>query len=282
MARGDVLFLANADLVFLDGSVAELVDAALSGTRVAAGPAFFSDLDASLLHPPAEEPGPLEAWRRVLEASADGRERLFRREARRALRARQAAAGGQRRAVTSLRGALLSASRATLRCAGAFDEGYELYYEENDWERRLRALGGHLVQAFGARVVHRFNLSARSEPRSAEWFARSERRFFLSHHGERGQKALEALAAAPERRSTAAPLPGGTLALPPGRDGETAIALSPLPSLRPFVLAVVGPGARSWQPPPDVLAAIRGSTWWVRAFDPLTLEVLGEGTLTSE
>lgn len=281
-ARGEVLFLANADLVFLEGSVGELVDAALSGGRVAAGPAFYSDVGASLLHPPAEEPGPLEACRRVLEASPEGRERLFRREARRALRARQAAARGERRAAGSLRGALLSVPRSALRAAGPFDEGYALYYEENDWERRLRALGGRLVQALGARVVHRFNLSARSEPRAAEWFARSERRFFVSHYGERGRKALETLASSPERRSAAEPLPGGVLSFPGGRRGETAIALSPLPSLRPFVLAVAGPGEPSWEPPPDVREAIRGATWWVRAFDPLTLETLGEGTLTSE
>lgn len=280
VARGDVLFLANADLVFLEGSVGELVDAALGGGRVAAGPAFFSDAGATLLHPPAEEPGPREAFRRLLEASDTGRERLFRREARRALRARESVRAGERRLVTSLRGALLCVSRQTLRAAGPFDEGYPLYYEENDWERRLRVLGGRLVQAFGARVVHRFNLSARTEPRAGEWFALSERRFFLSHFGERGRRALEALAAAPPRLSPATPLHDGVLGLPAGRSGETAIALSPLPSLRPFVLALVEAGAPAWAPPPDVLAAIRGSTWWVRAFDPETLAVLGEGTLS--
>lgn len=279
VARGDVLLLANADLTFLPGSAAELADAALSGPLVAAGPAFYSDDAATLLHPPAEDPGPRELYRRILSASPPGRERLFRREVRRVLPAWEAARRGERLAVPSLRGALLAVSRRAWRAVGPLDEGYPLYYEENDWERRLRALGGRLVQTWGAQVVHRFNQSARTEPKAAGWFARSERRYFLAHFGERGRRALEALAQTPASSPEVPVLPDATLRFPASAGREIGIAFSPIATLRPFVFAAVASGSESWTPPPDVRRATEGATWFVRAFDRATGETLSEGCL---
>lgn len=279
LARGDVLLLANADLSFLPGSVAELADAALSAPLVAAGPAFYSDDGATLLHPPAEDPGPRELYRRVLSATPEGRERLFLREVRRVLPAWEAARRGERLAVPSLRGALLAVSRRAWRAVGELDEGYPLYYEENDWERRLRALGGRLVQATAARVVHRFNQSARTEPRAAEWFARSERRYFLAHFGERGRRALEAVAQAPASSVEVPALAGATIRFPGAGGRSVGIAFSPIATLRPFVFAPVPAGSESWTPPPDVRRATEGATWFVRAFDRESAETLAEGRL---
>jgi GT2 family glycosyltransferase len=280
-SRGDVLFLANPDIVFLPGSVAELGDAVAGRGLVAAGPAFYSDAGCTLFQPPADEPHPFELARGRLGRSRDAGERLFRRDLRRAQSAFGAACSASRVPAQALRGALVATNRQTLDLAGPFDEGYRLYYEENDWQRRLRALGGRLVYAGGARVVHLYNQSARTEPKAGGWFAESQRRYFLSHFGEAGRSALEALAS-----STAAgvdrPLPlldGARVKIPGPRRAETPVAVSPSPAFRPVLLAAIPAGESSWQPAKGILEAMRGSRWFARAFDPLTLETLAEGEL---
>jgi hypothetical protein len=174
----------------------------------------------------------------------------------------------------------VATNRATLSLVGPFDEGYRLYYEENDWQRRLRILKGRLVYSGGAHVVHFYNQSARTEPRAASWFADSERRYFLSHFGERGRSALEAPSAPGTEGEPSLPrLEGATLRLAAPRSFETPVALSPSPAFRPALLGAIPAGESSWQPGPEVWEAMRGGRWFVRAFDPETLEVLAEGEL---
>ena len=278
-ARGEILFLANPDLVFLPGSVGELRDAVAGDEPVAAGPAFFSDEARTLFQPPADEPRPLDLARRRLGASPEAAERLFRRDLRRAEAARAAARKGARMPATALRGALVATNRATLSLVGPFDEGYRLYYEENDWQRRLRALKGRLVYAGGSHVVHLYNQSARTEPRAAAWFAASERRYFLTHFGEAGRSALDG---SETSGPAARPLPAlarATLRLSSPRPVETPVAVSPSPLFRPVLLGAIPPGGAWWSPGPQALEAMRGSRWFARAFDARTLAVLAEGEL---
>ena len=280
VARGEVLFLANPDIVFLPGSVAALRDAVSGREPVAAGPAFFSDRGCTLFQPPADEPHPLELARRRLGRCGEAAERLFRRDLRRARTARAAALSRSALPASALRGALVATNRATAGLVGPFDEGYRLYYEENDWQRRLRLLKGRLVYAGSAHVVHLYNQSARTEPRAAGWFATSERRYFLSHFGEKGRSALEAASPSSggeERRL--AGLEGAALRLAGPRPSETPVAVSPSTSFRPVLLGAIPPGETSWRPAPEILEAMRGGRWFVRAFDPETLEVLAEGEL---
>jgi len=168
-------------------------------------------------------------------------------------------------------------SRSTLERAGPFDEGYALYYEENDWQRRLRTRGGALLRVGAARVVHAYNRSARLEPRAAAWFAESERRFFTAHFGARGAAALLSLASgepAPPLPPPA-PLAGGALRLA----APAAIALSPLADFASFAFVPrAEPGA--WRPPDDVRAGFVDAPWYARAVDPATLAVLSEGALS--
>lgn len=279
--RGEVLLMANPDIVFLPGSLAQLWDAVAGRELVAAGPAFFSDRGGTLFQPPADEPHPLELARRRLGRSSGAAERLFRRDLRRAQAARAAAGSASRVPATALRGALVATNRATLDLVGPFDEGYRLYYEENDWQRRLRDLKGRLVYVGGAHVVHLYNQSARTEPRAGGWFAASERRYYLSHFGESGRRALEALRMAPEvepdRRLPM--LDDARLQVPGPRPAPTPVAISPSPSFLPVLLGSIPAGESSWQPGKEVRDAMRGSRWFARAFDPGTLEVLAEGEL---
>jgi hypothetical protein len=277
-ARGDVLFLANPDLVFRPGSVAALA-AAVRGARgpVAAGAAFFLDDAMTIQAPPAEEPHPFDLVRRRISMNPATAERPFRRRLRRALAAADAVARGEIRRAPALSGALVATARRTLQSVGSFDEGYALYYEENDWQRRLRALGGVLLHVGAARVVHRFGRSARQEPRSAAWFAESERRYFARHFGERGRKGLEALAASPPwPKATPAPLETGALEWAARR--SVGIAISTLPWFSPFAWVPLHEGASSWRPPVGFVEGL-DAPCYARAVDPVTLEILAEGAL---
>jgi GT2 family glycosyltransferase len=274
-AGGDVLLLANPDVVALGDAVPALAEAALARFG-AAGPAFFHDDGGTILAPPFEEPGLAALVRRRLARRDPARANaVFRREARRVLRHAEAVDRGVPAPASSLTGALLAVSRATLRRVGPFDEGYALYYEENDWERRLRRLGGELVCVGAARVVHRFNQSGKQAPERAAWFAASERRYFGVHHGPRGLEAVRLLAESPEAPRVLGPLPNGALSL---ASSAAAVALSPIPWFVPFALARPR-GAAVYAPPRDFLGSIAGEPWYARAFDPATGAVLAEGRL---
>ncbi len=268
-ARGDVLVLSNPDVLAREGALAALAAEARAGL-VAAGPAFFLDEGETIHIPPAEEPHPFALARRGLAIEP----RVFRRALRRAYAAADEASRGVTRAVRALSGALVAVSRATLDRVGPFDEGFALYYEENDWQRRLKAFGGELRRVGAARVVHAYNRSARLEPRSAAWFAESERRYFARHFGARGEAALDALASGAADARRPAPLAGGALPLA----AAASVALTPLPDFASFAL-VPRAEAGMWRPPEDVRAGFGGTPWYARAVDPLTLGVLAEGAL---
>jgi N-acetylglucosaminyl-diphospho-decaprenol L-rhamnosyltransferase len=276
VSRGELLFLANPDLGFLEGSVDALANGAGEAGLVVAGPALFWD-DAATLHlPAAEEPSPAELVRRVLALDPARSARVFRREARRALFCERVAREGRTAEVTALSGALMATTRAAFDRVGPFDEAYRLYYEENDWQRRLRSAGGRVLLAGNARVVHRFAQSARREPRSQAWFQESEARYFETHFGERGRKGLE--------RARTAEVPPDP-ALPAGRrlewerGREVLVAVSPVASFRPFVLFRPAAGVASFELPPEVAAGHAGTSWFGRAFDEQTLQSVSEARL---
>jgi GT2 family glycosyltransferase len=268
-ASGEVLVLSNPDVLVRPGALLALAEAARSGP-IAAGPAFFLDEGETIHMPPAEEPHPLALARRRLA----GTPAAFRRALRRAVAAADGATGGGTRAVRALSGALVAVSRETLERAGPFDEGYALYYEENDWQLRLRTLGGALLCVGAARVVHAYNRSARLEPRAAAWFAASERRYFTTYFGARGAAALDALASRAAPPPVPAPLADGVLRF----TAPAAVALSPLADFGSFAF-VPRAEAGAWGPPDDVRAGFGSATWYARAVDVTTGRILAEGAL---
>ncbi len=262
-ARGGTFVLANPDLLFCRGSVAALAGAAEAGGLLAAGPALYADGARSVLLPPAEEARPEELARRALAADPARTARVFRREARRAAAQAERAAAGESAFVRGLSGAVVAVTRAALEAVGPFDEGYSLYYEENDWQRRLLVLGGRLVYAGGAHVVHLFAQSTRREPRSAAWFAESEARYYETHFGEAGKRGLARLASCAPFEAPPLPVAGGLSWVDPA---PAAVAISPFRHFRPFALALVPHGESRWTPPADLVAAHAGETLFVRAF----------------
>jgi N-acetylglucosaminyl-diphospho-decaprenol L-rhamnosyltransferase len=269
-AKGDTFVLANPDLVVRPGAVGALIRAAGAGF-VAAGPAFFLDEKETIHLPPAEEPHPFMLARRRLS----GGPAVFRRQLARGLRAAGEAERGETREASALSGALVAVSRVTLERVGDFDEGYALYFEENDWQRRLRKAGGLLLRVGAARVLHRYNQSARLEPRAAGWFAASERRYFETHFGERGRHALEASVPPPVGAPVFKPLASGVLLFDAP---AAAIALSPVADFGAFALVPRVTGG-TWRPAEDVARGFGGATWYTRAVDVGTGRVLAEGAL---
>lgn len=274
VARGEVLLLSNPDVAFLPGSVAALVAAAKEGGFAVAGPALVWDEAARLLLPPAEEPRPAALLRRALAARPGSAGRLFRRELRRALAQEALVRAARTAEVSALSGALMAVTRATLERAGSFDERYRLYYEENDWQHRVRRAGGRLLYVGGARVVHRHAQSTRKEPQAESWFRESERRYFETHFGEAGRRALEraaAIAVVPE------PAEADGVEWAPGR--EVLVAVSPFPGLLPFVLCRPEAGKTSFSLPAEIRHDHGGAPWFARVVDAGTSDTVAEAKL---
>ncbi|MGE5602048.1 MAG: glycosyltransferase family 2 protein [Nitrososphaerales archaeon] len=81
-------------------------------------------------------------------------------------------------------GAALLTRREVLAQAGAFDEGYFMYSEELDWQRRVRQAGWKVVYLPEAVIVHYEGKSSGQATASRHIrFNRSKVRYFRKHHG---------------------------------------------------------------------------------------------------
>lgn len=216
-ASGDLLLLANPDLELLPGAAATLARAAAEPGVGVAAPALVWDRDGRWRIPHATR----HTWRSELAG------RWTPRSAARAWHRRQLRLWRARRTVSTevVSGTLMATTRAVFESTGGLDEGFFLFFEENDWCRRLRRAGLGVVVVPGARVVHEVGHAvgaAESEhyPRS---LARFRRLHFPSWY----------------LRLAPAPLPPAQprwplAAAPPAPGAE--LLLSPSPGLVPAVL----------------------------------------------
>lgn len=82
-----------------------------------------------------------------------------------------------------LTGACILARGDVFRRDGLFfDEGYFLYFEDNDWCLRLRRHGWRLLRLAGHRCVHEGGASLRVNPAAAAAYRDSLRRFHRLHY----------------------------------------------------------------------------------------------------
>jgi GT2 family glycosyltransferase len=171
---GDIIVVSNPDVRFGEGAIDQLV-----GTDAAvAGPALFWDDAYQWILPPAE----LQTRAEVIDRVFATRSRAWshRRDRRRFL-ARVAFWSLDRTTpIRALSGAIMAIRASALDAAGGFDERFALYFEENDFLRRVR---GEIAYVPAARCQHLYNQSAGGSGEAALLYAQSERMYLLKWGG---------------------------------------------------------------------------------------------------
>lgn len=220
--RSDFIVVMNEDVLVLPDCLGVLRAALESGAGVA-GPTFYWDRNCTLLLPCTEE-----RTRRNELAKAAGRRSLDRLEiARRAWRehARRHWRSRDPLPSTSLSGALLAFRRDTWSAIGPFDEGFRLYYEENDWLLRAARAGLRPLYVPEARAIHLHQPGL--SPERQQWEAESFVRFGTRHYGEHFMRRLFVACSGerviPEWKANA------PFAMPPDAAGPLRMEVSPSP-----------------------------------------------------
>ncbi|HXH90561.1 MAG TPA: glycosyltransferase [Thermoanaerobaculia bacterium] len=249
----DVVVLMNEDVNVLPGCLRALSTTLRSGASIA-GPQFYWDRDCTFLLPCTEERTRGKerlkvGGKRSLTHLARARSK-WREHARRHWRAAEPLP------TTALSGALLAFRRDTWSTIGPFDEGFSLYFEEDDW--LLRAVHAGLLTLYvpSAKAIHRHNTKLAREAKRVQWEAESFRRFGDRYYGERFMRRL-ALAAkreqvVPDWQELAAEPTGAVrLELPRNCTWPLWIELTPSPLGFPAAMTrITDPTAEIWQLPP--------------------------------
>ena len=243
-ARSRSLLLSNADVVFLPGAVAGLLDEIEDPRVGAAAPLCVWDSAGRLRLPADAGTGFLG------ELGA----RRFAPFARRTLRLWER--GGDAR---HLVGAVLAARREVFDRVGRFDERFLFEYEETEWEERVRRAGLRLRFAARARARHLFARSALRNPETERRRQVSRRLYRRRRYGALGRAILESAGErSPAGRSVR------RLAEPfvPARP-EAWLAVSTNPSLIPFAGT---PLSADFRLPAEVLESLPPGPVYFRVF----------------
>ena len=234
----ELIVVSNPDVRFAAGAIDALADA---GAAVA-GPALFWDDAHRWLLPPAD----LHTRAEVIDRALAGRSRPWSSwRHRRRFHARLDFWSLRRTTrVRAISGAVMAIRARAFDDAGGFDERFPLYFEENDFLRRVR---GDVVYVPAARCRHLYNQSAGGSPEAATAYARSE--------GEYLRKWGGALARRFER-PLAPPEPGSGAS-----EGEIVTEASPLAAFE----TAAGFLGDADDVPADVWRVYRGETLYMRA-----------------
>lgn len=272
---GEVLVLANPDLVLLPGCLPALVRAVSNGAA-AAGPRLYWDAGRRFLLPPAERRDRVSELAARLALRGAGWSRWARHRWRRHARRHWWTA----RPVESyqLSGALLAVRRDAWERVGPFDPGYHLYFEETDWLTRLEREDLRAVYEPRAEVVHRHNRSAVGEPRAPEWFAESELRYVRRWYGPLFRAILKLVQPHRERCPYPPRMAG------PGRphldladlrsQGALWVEVSPRSCGYPAAAERLPAGAPEWALPEEIWADLGAGRWRATVVDELGRELL--------
>jgi N-acetylglucosaminyl-diphospho-decaprenol L-rhamnosyltransferase len=263
---GEVIVAANPDVLFAAGAIDTLVDA----DAAVAGPALFWDDAHDWLLPPAELHTPREIAARALATRSRGVARL--RDRRRVLARAEFWSLQETTPVRALSGAVLAIKARAFDDAGGFDERFPLYFEENDFLRRVR---GSIVYVPAARVRHLYNQSAAGSPEAAAMYARSEGEYLRKWGGAFWKKF---------ERAPQAPWRTGTLACPPVIEDrqeclsstETLVEASPLSDFE----TAAGHFPKRWPValPAEVWSSYRGDALYLRVVRRDSGKVLAQTT----
>ena len=240
---GDVIVVSNPDVRFGENAIDRLVDA----DAAVAGPALYWDDSYEWMLPPAE----LHTRGEVIDRVVASRSQVWaRRRDRRRFRARVAFWSlRQTTRVHALSGAVMAIRASALDAAGGFDERFPLYFEENDFLRRVR---GDVVYVPAAMCRHLYNQSAGASAEAASLYAASETAYLRKWGGAWAKRF--------ERTSSTI--------LGSQHSGETAadvvIEASPLPD---FETAAGHFGDDADDIPNEIWNSYRGDVLFMRAVD---------------
>ncbi len=222
--RGEIIIVSNPDVVFGPSSIDELVRALDEPDVAVAGPALFWDGAFTWMLPPSELH---TASEKLGEALASRNAMLSRRRDRRRIRERIDFWSLARRVdVEAISGAVMAIRAADYDAVNGFDERFPLYFEENDFLRRIAKAKKRIVYVPAARCRHLYNQSAGADSsRAARAYAESEMLYLAKWYGGFAARVLKRIerprhAADPPRIDGAIPVPGG----------DTMVEASPLRS----------------------------------------------------
>lgn len=263
---GDVVILANPDVIFFDGAIDRLAEALADPATAVAGPALYWDNALHWILPPAE-PHTLGGRIDEVVASRSGVWRGMR--SRRRLRRRLAFWRHEKTIpVPAISGAVMGIRLRDFDAAGGFDERFALYFEETDFLRRITKLGRRVVYVPAAKCRHLYNQSAGADAaRAASLFLASEAAYFAKWYGGGVYRALKKLEKMPPaanygRCPEQLELPATGL----------VVEASPLSTFDPA--AGCFPPSKSLRLPDEVWEAYRGDVLYVRAIDPASARTL--------
>jgi hypothetical protein len=156
-------------------------------------------------------------------------------------------------ATTSLSGALMAFRRDTWNTVGPFDEGFTLYFEENDWLLRVAQAGMESQYVPSAKAIHLHNPRSAGSPERAQWEAESFRRFGNRYYGEPFMRRLLLAGKRTPIVPQWPPTDGEAfrIDIPAKAVWRLWIELSPSPFGFPAAATcIVDPALRSWTFPP--------------------------------
>jgi GT2 family glycosyltransferase len=247
---GDVIVVSNPDVRFGENAIDRLVDA----DAAVAGPALFWDDSYEWMLPPAE----LHTRGEVIDRVVASRTQVWARHRdRHRFRARVAFwLLRETTPVRALSGAVMAIRTRAFDAAGGFDERFPLYFEENDF---LRRVPGDVVYVPAAMCRHLYNQSAGASKEAASLYAASETAY-LRKWGGAWAKRFE---------RTSRPILGWQRS--DGTAADVVIEASPLPD---FETAAGHFGNDADDIPNEIWNAYRGDVLFMRAVDRATGRVL--------
>ena len=255
----ELIVVSNPDVRFAAGAI----DALAGAGAAVAGPALFWDDAHQWLLPPAELHTRAEVLDRALASRWD--EWAARRDRRR-VRARLAFWRLARTTrVRALSGAVMAIRAKAFDEAGGFDERYRLYFEENDFLRRVR---GEIAYVPAARCRHLYNQSAAGLAEATTAYAASEREYLRKWGGTwaKGFERAQSLAVGrwPLAESSQQPTANGQQPTANGQQPTLTTEASPLPNFETAAGCLAGERDVS----DDVWSAYRGDVLYMRTVAP--------------
>lgn len=184
ISTSDAIVVMNEDVVVLPGCLKTL-QAALTDGAAVAGPEFFWDRDCTFRLPCTEERSTENELLKITDPARA--RRRWREHARLHWRSRIPMES------VSLSGALLAFRRDAWNAVGPMDEGFALYFEENDWLLRVAGAGFRSMYVPAAKAVHLHRPSGRSMDRGRMW-RESFERFGNRYYGNEFMRQLFSLA----------------------------------------------------------------------------------------